>query len=112
MVTYRTIILFVLLLFGIGVIGYGYISTEYITNKGPDDFETDSYVAAYLREKYGEPNGQGMRILITDFKPDERNGKKGLYTISCTYKGRDITVEAYYYGGKFYNWRDFPSGAK
>jgi hypothetical protein len=112
MVTYRTTILFVLLLFGIGAIGYGYISSEYITNKGPDDFWTNSYVAAYLREKYGEPNGQGMRIRITDFKPDEPRGKKGLYTISCTYKGNDVTIETYYNGGKWYNWKDFPSNSK
>jgi len=113
MVTPRTICLFVMLLFGIGAIGYGYYSTEYITNKGPDDLGIQSYVAAYLTEKYGAlEKGNSLCIQITDFKPDQPRGKKGQYTIACTYKGQHLTVQAYYADGKFYGWKDFPSISK
>lgn len=109
MVTYRTVILFILLLFGIAVIGFDYINTEFIINKGPDDYMVYSHVAAYLRWKYGEPNKDAMRIQIVGFKPDQPKAKKGLYTVLCTYKGRDVTVQAHYEGGEYDDWTDFPS---
>ena len=94
------------------MIGYGYIDSEYIINKGPDDVMAKSHVAAYLRYKYGDFDGNRMMTRITDFKPDEPQGKKGLYTIACSYKGRHLIVQTYYDGGDFYNWRDFPSGGQ
>ncbi len=109
-ITYRTPILLVILLFFIGIFGYGYYSIQYITNKGPADFWTQSYTAAYLRYKFGEMSkGDGMRNQITDFKPDQPNGKSGLYTIKSYYKGQNITVQTYYDRGKYYNWTNFPT---
>jgi hypothetical protein len=113
LVTARTLILFAILLFGIGVVGYGYINTEYIINKGPDDFKTQSYAAAYLREKYGEfSKGDRMSTRIVDFKSDHADGKQGKYTLECWYKGKHVTVQAYYDAGNFSSWSDSPSSSR
>jgi hypothetical protein len=108
--TYRTPIILVIGLFFVGLIGYDYIRTEYLANKGPDDFWTQSNVAAYLRYKFGEMSkGDAMRSRIADFKPDALDAKSGTYTFECWYKGQHLTVQTYYNKGNYSNWTNFPT---
>jgi hypothetical protein len=107
-ITPRTWIYALIFLFGIFVTGYAYIDAEYIVNKGPDDVKAQSYVAAYMRAKYGDFDGDGMATRILRFEPDQPEEKTGWYSIACSYKGHIVTVRTHYNGSVLTDWSELP----
>jgi hypothetical protein len=107
MIRPRTVALFIVLLVGIGIITYGELYTEYVSNKGPDDLGADEYAQAFLKYKYGSLEGSSS-VQIQSFSASGTGNKIGVYTISVNYNGSRDLIKFKYDGKDFIFLSDEP----
>jgi hypothetical protein len=64
-----------------------YVRTEFVDNKGPDDFGAISYAYHDLGKRYGSRDGKAS-LQVIEFKK-QASGKNGLYEVTFDWNSKE-----------------------